>query len=302
MERLPNLMIAGVNKAGTTSLYSYLSRHGDICPSSIKETCYFLPLRYGEPLPPFEDYMKLFRHWSGQRYLMEATPGYFYGGSKLANGMRERLGNPRIVFLFRNPSERAFSFFRSLKGKTLLPSEMTFGEYIEECQKRLSRLDLHDRRQDHFYRGLLDGLYIDYLNDWYEHFCDSIRVMFFEQLKSNPLLFMNELSKWLDIDPEAYTTNEFAIENRTVHYKHKRLHQLAIVMNKFLERQLRRHPRLKQSIRTAYFGINESQTGESMLEAERKQLDSVYCEHNQRLRSSLMEKGYSAFPDWLTER
>ena len=37
----------GVNKAGTTSLFVSLSTHPDVAPSSIKETRYFLPARYG---------------------------------------------------------------------------------------------------------------------------------------------------------------------------------------------------------------------------------------------------------------
>ena len=36
-------IIAGVNKAGTTSLFVSLSTHPDVAPSSIKETGYFLP-------------------------------------------------------------------------------------------------------------------------------------------------------------------------------------------------------------------------------------------------------------------
>jgi hypothetical protein len=45
-----DVIIAGVNKAGTTSLFVSLSTHPDVAPSSIKETSYFLPPRYGEPL------------------------------------------------------------------------------------------------------------------------------------------------------------------------------------------------------------------------------------------------------------
>ena len=45
-------IIAGVNKAGTTSLFVSLSTHPDVAPSSIKETRYFLPPRYGAPLAP----------------------------------------------------------------------------------------------------------------------------------------------------------------------------------------------------------------------------------------------------------
>jgi len=45
-------VIAGVNKAGTTSLFVSLAEHPDVVASAIKETRYFLPARYGEPLEP----------------------------------------------------------------------------------------------------------------------------------------------------------------------------------------------------------------------------------------------------------
>ena len=50
MGRLPNLVVIGVSKAGTTSLFEYLGRHRDVGLSDLKELRYFTPLRYGEPL------------------------------------------------------------------------------------------------------------------------------------------------------------------------------------------------------------------------------------------------------------
>ena len=47
---LPNLIIACVTKAGTTSLFTYMVSHPHICCSSIKEVSYFLPLRWGSQL------------------------------------------------------------------------------------------------------------------------------------------------------------------------------------------------------------------------------------------------------------
>jgi hypothetical protein len=43
--RLPNLVIAGVGAAGTTSLFYYLIQHPDICGSNVKEVRYFTPVK-----------------------------------------------------------------------------------------------------------------------------------------------------------------------------------------------------------------------------------------------------------------
>ena len=39
---LPNVIIGGTQKAGTTSLFRYLADHPSVCPSSIKEVDFFL--------------------------------------------------------------------------------------------------------------------------------------------------------------------------------------------------------------------------------------------------------------------
>ena len=84
-------IIAGVNKAGTTSLFVSLSTHPDVAPSSIKETRYFLPARYGEPLPPTAQWDAYFADAGDRPVHLEATPSYFYGGAAVAQAMRERL-------------------------------------------------------------------------------------------------------------------------------------------------------------------------------------------------------------------
>jgi hypothetical protein len=104
---LPNLVIVGVGKARTTSLFEYLGQHPDICPSAVKETDHFSPLRFaGGVLPPIESYLRHFRHCAGSRWVLEATPAYCYGGQPVIDAMREVLGRPRVVIILREPAER----------------------------------------------------------------------------------------------------------------------------------------------------------------------------------------------------
>ena len=71
----PNFIIAGVNKAGTTSLFSYLASHPEVTRSSVKETCYFLPVRYGKSVDRLDDYLSLFDQKSAMPIVLESTPG-----------------------------------------------------------------------------------------------------------------------------------------------------------------------------------------------------------------------------------
>ena len=81
--RIADLVIAGVPKAATGSLFAYLAQHHDVCASDLKETGYFNhynPQRHSGPVPPIEEYARHFAHSAGERYALEATPTYSYGG------------------------------------------------------------------------------------------------------------------------------------------------------------------------------------------------------------------------------
>src|SRR5688572_28937982 len=96
-KKLANLIIAGVNKAGSTSMFHYLSAHPEITGSKDKETCYFLPIRYNKTVAPIEEYAAQFDQSSGARYRLEATPGYMSGGAKMAHTIAQTLDEVKII-------------------------------------------------------------------------------------------------------------------------------------------------------------------------------------------------------------
>ena len=119
---LPNLIIAGVNKAGTTSLFQYLSWHPDIFSSKVKETCFYLPARYEEEMQDLDIYKDFFKGYDGkEKYLMESTPGYFYGEKRIIDRMSEDLPDDiKIILLIREPVSRALSFYKFMIGFYIL--------------------------------------------------------------------------------------------------------------------------------------------------------------------------------------
>jgi hypothetical protein len=146
---LPNLVIAGVGKAGTTSLFWYLSQHPDICASDEKEIRYFAGLTEGgTELPPVETYERHFRHCRGERYAMEASPQYFHGGAPVIQAMRRLLGRPRVVISLRDPVERLWSQFRFTKSRLgPVPETLSFEAYQAQVVAFLDPdvLELYDR-------------------------------------------------------------------------------------------------------------------------------------------------------------
>jgi hypothetical protein len=296
---LPNLVIAGVNKAGTTSLFSYLARHPEIGASDIKETCYFLPLRYGEQMPPLSTYQAYFSKCAGKRYILESTPGYFYGGSAIVEAIGETLKDARIIVVLREPIERLLSFFRFMKSMLQLDRGMTVTEYVEACEQT-GRIALRERGNNRYF-GIEGGRYADYIGDWFDVFDERLKIVFFDRLKQDRIGLLQELCAWLEIDGNLYEHEDLGVENRTFHYRNRSLHKLSLALNQRGERLFRANPRLKAALRRAYTTINGSPADIEVPAEIRIRLHALFADSNRRLSAELVRRGYRDLPTWLTD-
>ena len=125
---LPNFVIIGAARSGTTSLYRYLSEHPDVFTSPVKETNYFAweaerPPEGSAPIPeqmyPIRvaaAYRALFDAVSGQRAIGEASPRYLH-----VPGVPERLAaelpDVRLVAILREPARRAYADYMVRRRK-----------------------------------------------------------------------------------------------------------------------------------------------------------------------------------------
>ena len=296
----PNLIISGVNKAGTTSIFSYLSNHPDVCASSIKETCYFLPLRYGKELSPFSEYLEYFCHCSRKKYVMEATPGYFYGGESVAKAIKERLGNVKILIIFREPVARLFSFYKSKKSTMELDRRISFESYIRICEN-LAPCERR-KQENNVYWGIEGGFYSNYLDTWLNVFGHSVKVLFFENLHNNRALFMKELCEWLQIDYAKLNLSNLEVENRTLDYGNGPLHKIALQANVIGERFFRSNPAIKKFARKIYYALNGKVYQDAMPENVKDYLEAMFRPYNKRLAHELTQLGYDNLPHWLTHK
>ncbi len=293
-------IIAGVNKAGTTSLFVSLSTHPDVAPSSIKETRYFLPPRYGRPLPPESVWEGYFDGQGDRPVRLEATPSYFYGGARVAAPMRARLVDPHIVLLLREPVARAMSFFAYQKVRLRFPVDLSITDYLAAAD-RLGP-DAFSDPDNEPYMAYQGGVYADYLPEWLDTFGTArMRVLDFQELITEPAPLLGSLIEWLGLDPGRLPAAAVSSENRTTGYKNKGLQQLALAGNDRLERLLRRHPDAKRKLRDFYYRLNGRQANEDVPEAVRAELAARYEEPNARLAAQLQDAGI-ALPGWLTDQ
>jgi hypothetical protein len=295
--RLPNLLIAGVPKAGTTSLFNYLAQHSEICPSDVKETRYFDPLRFGEALPPIETYAANFRRWKGERYVMEATPSYFYGGQRIASAIRKALPQVRVLVILRDPSDRCWSDFRFEQSRGRVPADMDFDTYLDRCET-LRAQGVERRFENRSFTGLIDGCYANWLGDWFAEMGDRLKVIYFDDLTSNAPATITEICSWLDLDGGVVDQFAFGVENKTELVRSQTVQQMALALNRRAEGFFRRHPAVKRRLRRVYYLANREPTELTVSASAARRMAEFYAPCDARLASVVETMGV-ARPPWL---
>jgi hypothetical protein len=299
--KLPNLLIAGVTKAGTTSLYAYLVQHPSICGSDGKGTGYFEPLRYGDGrLPPTREYERHFRHCGGEPYRLEATLSYCHGGHRMIEAIEGVLDEPRIILSLRDPVGRLWSSYKMKKSKVRLARGETFESFLDTCEELLGT-DQDRLPENEVYHSLRAGLYADFVPQWMDAFGDRLRVVFFEHLAEDPAVVVGGLCRWLGIDATAVDSFDYTVRNETVLHRSERLRTAAKAVNAASWRLLRPRPRLYGLVRKSYERVNGRPFEEQISGESRRRLQGFYSSSNQALAQYLEDHGYGAFPGWLTD-
>lgn len=292
-----DVVIAGVNKAGTTSLFVSLSEHPYVTPSAVKETRYFLPARYGKRVAPVDVYQSYFEDSEHCLARLEATPSYFYGGEPLARLIDETLPNARIIVVLREPVARAISFFQYQKTRLRIPPDLPIEDYLSQIDT-LSDLDFLDPANERYF-AIGGSRYADFLAAWLEVFGpDRLLILDFDELTNEPGRVLRETATWLGLDPLLLPVDALSSENRTMAFKSRRFQRIALSVNDRFERILRRYPGLKRRMRAVYFRVNGQPAGNRVSNDVRRELADRFREPNQRLADQLRSAGFP-LPSWV---
>lgn len=291
---LPNLIIAGVHKAGTTSLYHYLGRHPDIYPSPRKELQFFSRMANHGITLPLSELAAQFRHSRGERYRMYASPDYLCARGRIAELVRENLPEAKIIVILRDPVDRLVSMYDRAIAHSELPEGFSFDEFVDASLKWRPG----DGGSYVYTRGLQDGFYVNYLRTWKAVFGDDLKVLFFDDLKASGKALTGLVCEWLGLDTACLDSHAFEVENRTLHYRNKQLHRLLTHVYMRTESFWRKHYELKNGIRTVYNRLNGGTAARDANTAAMEELRKVYAPYNAELRQFLAPQ---ELPTWLLE-
>ena len=299
--RLPNLVFAGVMKGGTTSLFTYLAQHPDFFPSKVKETNFFRPF-YAEKSRTdvadlsLDDYRAFFDGAADQAYVFESSPGYINGGRRLAEHMERNLPDLRVMFLLREPVDRARSYFEYQQGLLNLPKTMGFADYVAECLDQEARAG----KPDWAHRGLWGGRYAPMLREWSDVFGPRMSLLFFDDLRRDARAFTDSLCRMLGARGVDGCAIDFSVENKTRLSRNDLLHRVALAANSRFEPFLRRNRALKKLARDFYFAMNGAspqRRSDEAMETARAYFESP----NAELRRLMAERfPTTPLPAWLS--
>lgn len=218
MSRLPDFVIIGAARCGTTSLYAYLRQHPEVFMSTEKETDFFslgdLP---ADEVPALaaawrartrDEYERFFRGADGARAVGEASPTYlFYPRS--AERMRQAIPGAKVICILRDPVERAYSHFA-------LARKMGF-ETVEDFEAAVALEDERwesDRSMRFTYTRA--SQYHDGLLEFLQRFPrERILVLLFEDFAADPAGTMRTIHEFIGVDP-AFAADVAVRHNRSM--------------------------------------------------------------------------------------
>jgi hypothetical protein len=202
---MPNFLIIGFEKAGTTSVYHYLKQHPQVFVSPTKETNFFVHEGQNPEILPYlakeltvvrslADYRALFEAVSEHKAVGEASPLYL-ADPKAAECIRHHIPDAKLIALLRDPAERAYSAYwmRVRDGRETRSFEQAVDE---ELAGRLD--DSLEVERRHYVRW---GLYARHLKVYFSRFDRAqLAIYLFDDLQADPGGLMRELFRFLEVD------------------------------------------------------------------------------------------------------
>jgi hypothetical protein len=202
---MPNFLIIGAAKGGTTTLHNVLAQHPDVYMCPLKEVGFFWA--YGEDvrlqgisaerlrnrlIDDLDRYQKLFDGVTNEKAIGEASVRYL-STANTPEVIRRFIPGAKLIASLRQPADRAFSAFNHNRRDGIEPCS-DFGEAIAQDQNGL---------RDHWMvcRYLHVGFYYQFLKRYFDMFDrNQIHISLFEDLKEEPHELMSNLFRFLDVD------------------------------------------------------------------------------------------------------
>ena len=271
-DKLPQVLVVGPQKTGTTALHSFLNLHPNVVSSypskeTFEEVQFFSSRRYTEGLDWYMDHFPPGNH---SVTVFEKSATYF-DGENVPFLAHKLLPRAKIVVVLIPPGERAYSWYQHMIAHSdQTASNFSFKEVLlagSESPRPL--LSLRSR-------CLQPGEYAEHLERWLQHYKpSSIVIIDGIQLRNDPVTVMNNIQEDLDISPSHDYNNSLLYDSKKGFYC------------------------MKVKGKKKCLGKGKGRKYPPMDEISSKWLLDYYRESNESLERLLIKLGYPV-PGWLT--
>ncbi len=175
----------GSGHSATTWIFNCLKEHPQICGSNPKETKFFRDYHH----KGLQYYKKFYQHCPANKIKGEFTPSYMYR-EKVAKRIKKVFPRIKLIVCLRNPIERLISQYLFVAQR----GEVKFNKLENKILK-----DLQTSQNRDF---IEKGLYYKYISKYLAIFPEKqILITIYEDIKKNPLKFIQQIYTFLGIDP-----------------------------------------------------------------------------------------------------
>ena len=207
---LPDYIVIGGQKCGTTSLHDYIKRHPNIVPpykkdSSFFDANYFRGFQWYRAHFPLQNRMNALL--AGGRHFItgEVTTTYMFHPLAAERAAKHLTGNIRFIALLRNPAIRAYSQYQHMKRTGR--ETVSFREAIQKENERLDgilqRVEAGDDEAHMIFRNFAyraRGCYAEQLERWFQCFSrDQFLILKSEDLFTDPEQFCKRVYDFLGL-------------------------------------------------------------------------------------------------------
>lgn len=247
LNNLPNFLIVGAGKCGTTSLYYYLKQHPEIYMGPVKEPHFLICNSLEFPhrgvgdgffdtsliVKDFREYKRLFSGIKNETRIGEASTGYLYYYETAIPQIKRILGGVRIIMVLRNPIDRAYSAYlhASRDGR----ESLSFEDGLRQEEKRIKSNWIP------LWHYTSCGFYYKQVQAYLENF-SQVKVCLFDDLKEDTMGLLKDVYNFLDVDSTFVPNNLGKVYNVSGIPKYRIIHDLFTKPNpvKFMSKMILR--------------------------------------------------------------
>ncbi|WP_216828243.1 sulfotransferase domain-containing protein [Alkalihalobacterium elongatum] len=197
--QLPDFLIIGAQKSGTTSLFRYIIQHPNVIPAVKKEIHFFNnPDHFNKGI---DWYKAQFPQLDKNEISItgEATPNYLEH-SHIPKKVFKLMPNVKLIVILRNPVDRVYSNYHYRIKRGL--ENLSFEQVISNEEKLIKKGKTTQAR--YLYRGF----YAEHLKEWMRYFPkEQFLILQSEEFFKDPSKNINQLISFLELPSSNIETS-----------------------------------------------------------------------------------------------